>query len=297
MVHKLGMSDAEIKSEWRETKLRVQREKQRRRALLAATKQRIEDEKLFKDEFADSKEDFKMDSDADEFGSVNGDEIKTVTVGDEKILDEDVVADQLGLKELFPNKWISSTKIDMCMARVQKIQDEFPGEKIIIFSQFTSFLDLLEVPLLSHGVEYLRYDGSMSSGDRTTTVRDFFGRPGVRVLLISLRAGNVGLTLTCASHVIIMDPFWNPFVEDQAMDRAHRIGQSRPVFVHRLLVKDTVEDRIMELQRKKKEVISAALDETGLKNISKLSRGELLFLFGLNERGDQLQARPSSNAD
>lgn len=314
MVHVQGMSDDAVRGEWRETRRRVQREAQQRRALLAATKQRVEDAKLFEDDFKDDdkanvnvknevkdevKDEFMDENDMDvdddfnefaddsnEFDDQPQDGVKPEP-SSTCILDESTVADQMGLNELFPKGWLSSTKIDLCLSRLDAIQNEFPGEKVIIFSQFTSFLDLLEVPLLSRGIEYLRYDGSMSSSDRTTAVRDFFGRPDVRVLLISLRAGNVGLTLTCASHVILMDPFWNPFVEDQAMDRAHRIGQSRPVFVHRLLIKGTVEDRIMALQKKKKELINAALDETGLKKVSKLSRNELLFLFGLNPRGQR----------
>lgn len=101
-------------------------------------------------------------------------------------------------------------------------------------------------------------------------------------MLLSLRAGNAGLTLTCANHVFIMDPFWNPFVEEQAMGRAHRIGQTREVFVHRVLIAGTVENRIMELQELKKHLIESALDERGMKSISQLNRRELGFLFGLN---------------
>lgn len=106
-------------------------------------------------------------------------------------------------------------------------------------------------------------------------------------MLISLKAGNVGLTLTAASHIIILDPFWNPFVEEQAMDRAHRIGQLRPVYVHRLFIKESVEDRILALQEKKRLVIDAALDEKEIRNTLRLNQNELLYLFGLNSRGQR----------
>lgn len=185
------------------------------------------------------------------------------------------------LSDLFPNGWVSSSKINKCLEIIKNVGEQFPGEKVIVFSQFTSLLDFIEIALQRQQDQYLRYDGSMSANSRNQCVIDFFDKPNVSVLLISLKAGNVGLTLTCASHIIIMDPFWNPFVEEQAMDRAHRIGQIRPVFVHRLVIKDTVEDRILELQEKKKKVIEGALDETGLKSIGKLDQKELKFLFGL----------------
>jgi len=100
-------------------------------------------------------------------------------------------------------------------------------------------------------------------------------------MLVSLKAGNAGLNLTCASQVIMMDPFWNPFIEEQAIDRAHRIGQRRPVQVHRILVPDTVEDRIIALQEKKRALIEGALDEDASANIGRLGVQELAFLFGV----------------
>lgn len=187
------------------------------------------------------------------------------------------------IADIFPNGWISSCKVEKCLALISEIREKFPGEKVIVFSQFTSLLDFIEVGLdLADRPNYLRYDGSMSSGARNQCIIDFFDKTEIDVLLISLKAGNVGLTLTCASHIIIMDPFWNPFVEDQAMDRAHRIGQMRPVFVHRLVIEGTVEDRIVQLQKKKKELIDAALDEKGLQSIGRLNQRELMFLFGLS---------------
>lgn len=175
-----------------------------------------------------------------------------------------------------------SAKMMKCVELLGKIFLEFPGEKVIIFSQFTSLFDLMKLVLEENKILFLRYDGSMSIENKNTTIKQFYQDNLKKVLLLSLRAGNVGLTLTCASHVIIMDPFWNPYVEEQAMDRAYRIGQQREVFVHRILIEGTVESRIMELQEMKKEMVESALDENSMKSVSKLGQRELGFLFGLN---------------
>ena len=152
-------------------------------------------------------------------------------------------------------------------------------EKTIIFSQFTSLLDLLEVPIANAGWKYRRYDGSMTANARNDAVLDFTDRKECKIMLVSLKAGNAGLNLIAASQVIILDPFWNPFVEEQAIDRAHRIGQQKPVQVHRVLVPNTVEDRILALQEKKRELIEAALDEKASQNVGRLGIRELGFLF------------------
>lgn len=175
----------------------------------------------------------------------------------------------------------ASAKIEKAIDLMSDIFEKYPDEKIILFSQFTGFFDLMKLVLDKQGIEFLRYDGSMSIDSKNNTIKEFY-QGNKRLLMLSLRAGNVGLTLTCASHVIIMDPFWNPFVEEQAMDRAYRIGQQREVYVHRILIEGTIERRIMDLQTKKKEIINAALDEKGMQGVSRLGRRELGFLFGLN---------------
>lgn len=175
--------------------------------------------------------------------------------------------------------WVSSAKVDKTMELLQKIQDAGEGEKTIIFSQFTSLLDLLEVPIMRKGWGYRRYDGSMKPADRNNAVAEFTDNPDCKIMLVSLKAGNSGLNLVAASQVIIFDPFWNPYIEDQAVDRAHRIGQMRPVRVHRILVKKTVEDRILALQEEKRELIEGALDEAAGKRVSRLGERELKFLF------------------
>jgi SNF2 family DNA or RNA helicase len=103
-------------------------------------------------------------------------------------------------------------------------------------------------------------------------------------MLISLKAGNAGLNLVAASRVIILDPFWNPFIEMQAVDRAYRIGQQNAVEVHRILIQSTVEDRIIELQEKKRTLVNAALDETANKSLGRLGARELAYLFGVGGR-------------
>ena len=175
--------------------------------------------------------------------------------------------------------WKSSAKIDRTMEILRAIQDRGQGEKTIVFSQFTSLLDLLEVPIFDAGWNCKRYDGSMSPQARNEAVLDFTDKNDCKIMLVSLKAGNAGLNLVAASEVIILDPFWNPYIEEQAVDRAHRIGQMRPVHVHRVLVKETVEDRILALQEKKRQVIEAALDEKASENIGRLGTRELAFLF------------------
>ncbi|KAF2714028.1 hypothetical protein K504DRAFT_473184 [Pleomassaria siparia CBS 279.74] len=178
--------------------------------------------------------------------------------------------------------YVSSGKINKTVEILSQIDANHPAEKTLIFSQFTSLLDLVEVPLMDNHVKYQRYDGSMKMDERADAVNKFMDEATEKVMLISLKAGNAGLNLSKASHVIILDPFWNPFIEDQAVDRAHRMPQEREVHVHRLLVPETVEDRICALQDKKRELINAALDEKAGKSLSRLSVQDLKFLFGMS---------------
>lgn len=176
--------------------------------------------------------------------------------------------------------WLPSAKVSECMKLLRSIQEE-SGEKTIIFSQWTLLLDLLEVAM--HHEDFatkpVRYDGSMSGTQRHDAAYAFSNRADVKVILVSLRAGNAGLNLTAASRVIILDPFWNPYIEMQAVDRAYRIGQQREVKVYRILTTETVEDRIVELQKRKRDIVEAALDETESRKIGRLSTQELKFLF------------------
>ncbi|OKL60854.1 hypothetical protein UA08_03301 [Talaromyces atroroseus] len=177
--------------------------------------------------------------------------------------------------------WQTSAKIEKAIEILENTKNSGSGEKTIIFSQFTSLLDLVEVPIHRRGWKYRRYDGSMRLNDRNDSVLEFTDNPECDIMLVSLKAGNSGLNLVAASQVIIFDPFWNPYIEEQAIDRAHRLGQTRRVQIHRILVEKTVEDRILALQEEKREVIEGALDENAAKRISRLGERELKFLFNV----------------
>lgn len=174
--------------------------------------------------------------------------------------------------------WLPAAKVTECMNLIEQIRET--GEKTIVFSQWTLLLDLIEVAMHHSGMDKpVRYDGSMSATNRNHAAHRFREKDDVKVMLVSLRAGNAGLNLTAASRVIIMDPFWNPYIEMQAVDRAYRIGQQKEVKVYRILTKDTVEDRIVDLQNQKKELVEAALDEAAIAKIGRLGTAELKFLF------------------
>lgn len=193
--------------------------------------------------------------------------------------------------------YVSSAKIEKTMEILRDVmQNKKEQEKVLIFSQWTSLLDLLEIPIDGEGFIYRRYDGSMSANMRADAVDDFKDeRQNVRIMLVSLKAGNAGLNLNMASQVIILDPFWNPYIEEQAIDRAHRIGQMRPVTVHRVLIEGTVEDRIIELQEKKRALISEALDEKSAASLARLGVQELAYLFGVTHNpNQQVNYRPAN---
>lgn len=181
-----------------------------------------------------------------------------------------------------------SAKIRKTTELLAQIMSDPEGEKVLIFSQWTSLLDLVEVRVEEGGWGYRRYDGSMNAKMRADAVDDFKDKQkDVRVMLVSLKAGNAGLNLNVASQVIILDPFWNPYIEEQAIDRAHRIGQARPVKVHRILVQQTVEDRIVELQENKRKLIEQALDEREASQLGRLGARELAYLFGVTSSVNQ----------
>jgi len=134
------------------------------------------------------------------------------------------------------------------------------GHKTLVFSQFVDFLQLLRQPLDAAGIAYQYLDGATPAGERTRRVAAFQAGQG-DLFLISLKAGGFGLNLTAADYVLITDPWWNPAAEDQAMGRAHRIGQSRPVTVYRLVTRGTVEERIVELHKDKRALAESILAE------------------------------------
>jgi SNF2 family DNA or RNA helicase len=129
------------------------------------------------------------------------------------------------------------------------------NHSVLVFSQFTKLLDEIEDWLEEEDVAYKRLDGSTSATNRRKAVADF-GKDKAEVFLLSLKAGGVGLNLTQASYVVIMDPWWNPAVEAQAIDRAHRMGQKKPVTVYRPIIRGSLEERILRLQQQKKQLFA-----------------------------------------
>ncbi|XP_027935032.1 DNA repair protein RAD5B-like [Vigna unguiculata] len=159
------------------------------------------------------------------------------------------------------NNVTESSKVSKLFEFLERILYSPSGEKSIVFSQWTSFFDLLENPLRRRGIGFLRYDGKLTQKQREKVLDEFNKTREKRVLLMSLKAGGVGLNLTAASNVFIMDPWWNPAVEEQAIMRIHRIGQNRRVKVRRFIVKDTVEDRLQQVQARKQRMISGTLTD------------------------------------
>jgi superfamily II DNA or RNA helicase len=151
------------------------------------------------------------------------------------------------------HKDVPSAKFDALLPHLAEVREE--GHKALVFSQFTSLLGLLRTRLDEAGTRYAYLDGR--TRDRQTVVEQFQTDPACDVFLISLKAGGLGLNLTAAEYVYLLDPWWNPAVEAQAIDRAHRIGQSRHVFAYRLLATGTVEEKIAELQKSKRELADA----------------------------------------
>jgi hypothetical protein len=166
-----------------------------------------------------------------------------------------------------------SAKLDLLRDMLPELLEE--GRRILLFSQFTSMLDLIEPELRQLKVPFVRLSGD--TVDRETPVRRFQAGE-VPLFLISLKAGGTGLNLTAADSVIHYDPWWNPAVEQQATDRAHRIGQDKPVFVYKLVTKGTVEEKIVAMQERKRELVASLLDDGAQQNL-RLSREELEHLF------------------
>ena len=178
----------------------------------------------------------------------------------------------------------TSSKLDDLLEMVGEMIAE--GRRILLFSQFTSMLDLMKPPLTEAGIPFVELRGD--TADRAAPVRRFEAGE-VPLFLISLKAGGRGLNLTSADTVIHYDPWWNPAVEDQASDRAHRIGQTKSVFVYKLIAADTVEERIVALQERKAELASIALggDGDGM-GLGAMDAEDIDFLFG--EQPDLLAA-------
>ncbi len=166
-----------------------------------------------------------------------------------------------------------STKLDELMTHILEIA---PKHKILVFSQFLGMLDLVKRRLHNHHIPYVYLDGQTQ--DRQTLVESFQNNDTMRVFLMSLKAGGVGLNLTAAEYVFLIDPWWNPAVEQQAIDRTHRIGQQNKVFAYKMICKDTVEEKILKLQEKKK-LLADDIISTETNILKKLTKDDIQDLF------------------
>lgn len=195
-------------------------------------------------------------------------------------------------------KFVFSTKIQALLKLVDEMISK-GNEKALVFSQWTRMLDLVTVPLMERGIKFERLDGTMDASTRADAIENFKKRSDCRLFLISLKAGGCGLNLTEASNVHMLDLWWNPAVEDQAIDRVHRIGQEKAVTVYRYKVSNTVEDKIVELQEKKRMLAEGALGVEGLQTLGRRRLGiqELLGIFrDVRSNVEEAAAAALSNA-
>ncbi|XP_042709590.2 helicase-like transcription factor isoform X3 [Chrysemys picta bellii] len=157
-------------------------------------------------------------------------------------------------------EWISSSKINALMHALIDLRKQNPAVKCLIVSQFTTFLSLIETPLKESGFVFTRLNGSMARKKRVQAIQSFQDRQtgSPTIMLLSLKAGGVGLNLTAASRVFLMDPAWNPAAEDQCFDRCHRLGQKQNVIITKFIVKDSVEENMLKIQKKKRELAAGA---------------------------------------
>ena len=173
-----------------------------------------------------------------------------------------------------PDTKAASGKFETLLETLDTLRAE--GHKALVFSQFVSMLTLVRESLDARAIPYAYLDGKTT--DRQGRVDDFQNNPDLPFFLISLKAGGVGLNLTAADYVIHIDPWWNPAVEMQATDRTHRIGQDKPVFVYKLITRDTVEEKILLLQDRKRALVSQLISTEG-GFFKTLTRQDIELLF------------------
>ena len=178
----------------------------------------------------------------------------------------------LNEEEKFPN---NSIKLDEL---TREITENIGDHKALIFSQFLGMLALIKEKLTEAKIPFEYFDGSTSAIDREKAIQSFQNNDEVRVFLISLKAGGVGLNLTAADYVYIVDPWWNPAVEQQAIDRTHRIGQTKNIFAYRMICIDTIEDKILQLQERKK-ILAKELISDDANFVKALSKADVEYLF------------------
>ncbi len=178
----------------------------------------------------------------------------------------------LNEEDAYPNHSIKLKEL------ARELAENMSDHKALVFSQFLGMLALIKEELKKQNIPFEYFDGSTSSRDRQTAMENFQKDDDCRVFLISLKAGGVGLNLTAADYVYLVDPWWNPAVEQQAIDRTHRIGQTKNIFAYRMICKDTIEDKILTLQDKKKVLAKELIsDESGF--VKSLTKEDVEYLF------------------
>ncbi|KAF8444821.1 SNF2 family N-terminal domain-containing protein [Boletus edulis BED1] len=200
------------------------------------------------------------------------DEMKTAPVT------ETIAAPEVELRR---NNFRSSTKLDALVQNLRRLRDQDPYFRAIVFSQFTSFLSLISTALDREHLAWYRFDGSMDMKKRGAAIAEFKqNERKPKVLIISLKAGGVGLNLTCANHVFMMDCWWNAAIENQAIDRVHRIGQEKTVYVKHFIIENTIEGDILEIQKRKTAIVKEAFrgtNKSGKADSESLENLKLIF--------------------
>jgi non-specific serine/threonine protein kinase len=178
----------------------------------------------------------------------------------------------LNEEEKYPNHSIKLEELS------RELSENIGDHKVLIFSQFLGMLALVKEKLQAEKIPFVYFDGSTSPTERENAIQQFQQEESCRVFLISLKAGGVGLNLTAADYVYIVDPWWNPAVEQQAIDRTHRIGQTKNIFAYRMICVDTIEDKILQLQERKKILAKELIaDEAGF--VKALTKADVEYLF------------------
>jgi SNF2 family DNA or RNA helicase len=204
-----------------------------------------------------------------------------VSADDDRPTHLKILAELMRLRRFCCHPRLVTPELDLSGAKLslfsETIDDLLEGNhRVLVFSQFVDHLAVLREELDRMGAQYQYLDGSTPAGQRKKRVEAFQAGEG-DVFLISLKAGGLGLNLTAADYVIHMDPWWNPAVEDQASDRAHRLGQKRPVTIYRFITEGTIEERILKLHASKRDLADSLLE--GTDRSGKLSTEELLNLI------------------
>lgn len=196
----------------------------------------------------------------------------------EIVQDEEQVKKTSIINRINMSKWTSSSKIEALVYELHLLRSKNQSHKSIIFSSFTTMLQLVEWRLRRAGITTVMLDGSMSPAQRQASINAFMTDPSIECFLVSLKAGGVALNLTEASRVFLVDPWWNPAAEWQSADRCHRIGQNRPCTITRLCIEDSVESRMVQLQEKKSNMIRSTINNDNAA-MESLTPEDMQFLF------------------